>query len=157
MLDYLAREDIFRPASVGGGTRGRRRQYTYQDIVLLRALHAICAGKGKIRHLKDALAVLRAEVGPMAAGQRIDTLLFVQGDELCLRTGSEFGRQLRTGQMTLSFVVDLKAVSDELAEVVSVDQRTGGLGLEPATAAMAEAERMRNWEPILERRQAGTS
>lgn len=154
MLDYLAREDIYRPEPSGPVSRGRRRQYTYRDLVLLKALHAVCAGKGKIRHLKDALAALRVEVGPITPGERVDRLLFVQGDELCLRTSSEGGRQLRTGQMTLAFVIDLKAVSHQLSQVVFVDKRSGCVGLQPATAAQAEAERMRNWTLVLARRQA---
>ena len=111
MLDYLAREDIVRPSSDGLAGKGRRRRYSYADVVVLRALHAICEGKGKIRHLADALAELRRELGPLQPGHRLEKLLFVNGDELCLRTGVETGRELRSGQLTLSFVVDLESVS----------------------------------------------
>lgn len=154
MLDYLAREEIFRPSQAEPSKRGRRRSYTYQDVVLLRALHAICAGKGKIRHLKESLAALRAEVGPLVPGQRVDRLLFVEGDELCLRTARDSGRQLRTGQLTFAFVVDLRAMSERLAEVVSVDAVSGGIVLDAETASLAEAERMRTWGAIRARRLA---
>ena len=154
MLDYLARENIYRPSLDEASVRGRRRRYSYEDLVLLRALHTICVGKGKIRHLKNTLAALREELGPIAPGQRIDRLLFVEGNELCLRTGSEGGRQLRTGQMTLAFVVDLKAVSIHLADSVVTDKASGVVSLRPEAARQAEEERQRIWGPIRARRQA---
>jgi hypothetical protein len=154
MLDYLAREDIFRPTQAVPTTRGRRRSYAYQDVVLLRALHAICAGKGKIRHLNHSLAALRAEIGPLLPGQRVERLLFVEGAELCLRTARDGGQQLRTGQLTFAFFVDLRAVSDRLAEVVSIDTASGAIVLDPGTASLAETERMRTWGVIRARRLA---
>jgi hypothetical protein len=154
MLDYLAREEIFRPSDDEGRLRGRRRRYSYEDLVLLRALHTICAGKGKIRHLKESLAALRAEVGHLTPGQRLDRLLFVEGDELCLRTGDDGGRQLRTGQLTLTLVVDLRAVSTLLAGAISTDKKSGVVSLKPEAAARAEMERQRSWAPIKARREA---
>ena len=47
MLDYLAREDIFRPSGRKEGISGSKREYSFEDVVLLRALKTICAGKGK--------------------------------------------------------------------------------------------------------------
>lgn len=152
MLDYLAREDIFAPSANSNPGRGRRRCYTYEDVVWLRALRAICHGKGRIRNLKASLAVLRAEVGPMTYGQRIDKLLFVEGNELCLRTGNDSGRQLRTGQLTFGFFVDMRVLSADLAQVVSLDARLRHYVLEPRLAAVAEQERQRIWSQIRKRR-----
>lgn len=154
MLDYLVHEEIFVPTGSQAPGRGRRRRYTYEDVVLLRALRVICHGKGKIKNLKASLASLRNEIGPMTHGQRIDKLLFVEGNELCLRTGTEGGRQLRTGQMTFGFFVDMRALSADLAAVVSIDRTTGKPVLAPALAARAEEERQRIWQPIKARRDA---
>ena len=156
MLDYLAREDIFRPSIGKAGTKGRRRCYSYEDVVLLRALHAVCVGKGKIRHLKDSLRALRKEFGPITPGQQVDNFLFVQGNELCLYTPQEGGRQLRSGQMTLSFVIDMRAVSNHIANAVKVDARSGVISLTRGNALKAEAERQRIWSPIKTRRSAST-
>ena len=152
MLDYLAREDIFRPSGAETGIRGRRRVYSFEDLVLLRALKTICTSNGKIRHLKDSLAALRREVGVIRPGQRLDQLLFVEGCELCTKTGADGGKQLRTGQMTFGFFVDLRAVSAELSDSIVVDVQTGRHVLRPAFAAKAEAHRQRIWQPIRERR-----
>lgn len=153
MLDYLAREEIFAPSGHCDGRRGMRRRYTYEDVVLLRALCSICAGKGKIRHLKEALLKFRAEFGPMKPGQRIDRQLFVHGNELCAYTGPESGRQIRSGQMTLSFVVDLSVVSQAVADCVVVKPGIEGFALTKSAASKAEQERQRIWAPVRARRE----
>lgn len=154
MLDYLARERIFCPGGGETGKRGRRRLYTFEDLVLLRALHKICVDKGKIKHLREALMALRDEIGPLDPGQPLDQLLFVQGSELCLRTGRDGGRQLRSGQLTLAFVVDLRSIAAELTESVQADCQTGVIKLRPEVALLAEAERARTWAAIKSRRLA---
>jgi hypothetical protein len=154
MLDYLAREEIFGPRGSEASKRGRRRLYTFEDLVLLRALHKICVDKGKIKHLRQALAVLRDEIGSLDPGQPLDQLLFVQGSELCLRTGREGGRQLRSGQLTFGFVVDLRSIAEELTGSVQADRQTGVIKLRPDVALLAEEERARTWAPIRSRRVA---
>lgn len=152
MLDYLVREEIFAPSGSTESRRGMRRRYTYTDVVLLRALHSICAGKGKIRHLRQALSKFRKEFGQIAPKQRLRELLFVQGDELCAYTPGEGGRQLRSGQLTFSFVVDLAAVSQQIADCLVVNAKTRRLSLSPSISRIAEKERQRVWESIRARR-----
>ena len=147
MLDYLAREDIFAP-SEGGGGRGRARHYSYADVVLLRALNSICVGKGKIRHLRAALSKFRAEIGPMRPGQRLDKQLFVLGDELYFVSAAEGSRQLRTGQMTFSFVVDMSTVSQGVADGIVPVPGTLDFALTDEAAAQAEGERQKVWTAL---------
>src|SRR6266436_6107899 len=99
MLDYLARDKIFAPSQSTQGHRGRRRRYTYKDVVLLRALHAICAGKGKISHLRESLVSFRKRFGPITPGEKLERLLIVQGDKLCTYRVGEGPIELVTGQM----------------------------------------------------------
>jgi hypothetical protein len=152
MLDYLAREDIFRPSSKVEAGRGKRRRYTYEDVVLLRALNSICAGKGKIRHLKAALLSFRKEFGPVAPGQRLEKQLFVVGDELCTYTGAEGGRQLRSGQLTLGFFVDLAVISQGVADCVEVQPGSNVFKLTQDAAREAEEVRQGIWAPMKAKR-----
>lgn len=152
MLDYLAREDIFAPSGQTQGQRGLRRRYTYEDVVLLRALHTICVGKGKISHLKEALLQFRTDFGPLKPGQKLNKQLFVQGNELCSFTNAEGGRQIRSGQMTFSFVIDLSVVSREVAECIVVTPGTRGFQLTSEAAGRAEEVRQRIWAPVKVRR-----
>lgn len=155
MLDYLARERILCPAPDQNGVvagRGRRRAYSFSDVVLLKALRSICMASGRIRHLREALQVLRDEIGPLTPGQRLDKMLFVDGDELCLRSGAAAGKQLRTGQLTFGFVVNLGALAQEIDKSVVCDHAAGKVKLDSATSADAEAVRQYHWGRIRDRR-----
>lgn len=152
MLDYLAREDIFAPNRNESEGRGKRRLYSYEDVVLLRALHAICRGRGKIRFLKRSLATFRSETGPIAPGQRIDQLLVVEGDKLCVRDPSSNLRELATGQLAFSFVVDLLEVTAAIAGCLDIDSQSGIAKLNTVAALHAERVRQGAWGPIKARR-----
>lgn len=156
MLDYLAREQIFEASlpPVEERRRGKRREYSYEDVVLLRALHAICVGRGKIRNLKSALVAFRREFGQISPKQRIARHLVVQGDELCVVTANGTMRQLRDGQMTLSLVIDLAEVRGEIDSQIDYDADTESFTLKSKIAAKAEAEKAKIWHPIARRRLA---
>jgi hypothetical protein len=152
MLDYLAREEIFEPTGREIRRRGIRRVYSFDDVVLLRALFAICNGKGKIRHLKASLRRFREEFGSITAAQRLERCLFVHGDELCVRSNEQVARQLSTGQMLFSFVVDLASIEKEVSNNVVIDSSMRKTCLVPRMALRAEQERQRHWEAIRLRR-----
>jgi hypothetical protein len=153
MLDYLAREDIFRPSGRNVGVPGSKRQYSFEDVVLLRALKTICVGKGKIRHFTRSLKNYRKTFGPLLPGQRVEEFLVVQGNRLCAYDRGEGPIDLITGQRTLSFIVDLGMVVQDVERHVIIDAKTNGLRLTRAAKQKADAERERNWAPIRARRE----
>ncbi len=153
MLDYLSREEIFAPSGITQRQRGLKRRYTYEDVVILRALRKICSEKGKISHLKEALLEFRKKFGPLKPGQKLDKRLYIQGNELCIYSSAEGGRQIRSGQMTFSFVIDLSVVSNEIAKCVVVDRDDMKFKLTDEVAVKAEEERQRIWAPIKKRRE----
>ncbi|MCU7805765.1 MAG: hypothetical protein KZQ92_01850 [Candidatus Thiodiazotropha sp. (ex Lucinoma borealis)] len=152
MLDYLAREDIFRPSDRKDGFPGSKRKYSFEDVVLLRALKTICVGKGKIRHFARSLKNYRETFGPLLPGQQIEKFLVVQGNSLCACDSGEGPIDLITGQRTLSFVVDLGMVVQDVGNHVILDPTTNELQLTKAARMKADAERERNWAPIRARR-----
>lgn len=154
MLDYLARENILAPNQAGQSGKGKRRRYSYEDVVLLGALHAICRGRGKVRFLKRSLEIFRSEAGPMVPGQRIDQLLVVEGDKLCIRDPSSHLGELASGQLAFSFIVDLRQVTEAIASCVDVDQLSGIAKLNVATAEKAERVRQEIWASIKAKRMA---
>jgi DNA-binding transcriptional MerR regulator len=147
MLDYLVREDIFLPSASTADKRGVRRQYSYADVVFLRALSEICRAKGRIRHLRKSLLNLRMTVGPLRPGMRLDRLLFVDANDLCLRTSGEGAVVLRSGQMVLAAFVDLAEVTSRISEGIIVE-REGLFRLTDEAQAEAEKIRRANWERV---------
>jgi hypothetical protein len=156
MLDYLAREDIYRPSVREKHERGYRRLYSYSDVVLLRALKMICTGRGKIKFLKESLREFRQRFGEIKPGQRLQDSLFLVGNRLHTYAPKEGARELVTGQLTLSFVVDLAAISRAVASCVVVGPGPDHFRLTPEVEAAAEEERQRVWGPIRARREAGS-
>ena len=152
MLDYLAREDIFRPSGRKESIPGNKREYSFEDVVLLRALKTICAGKGKIRHFTRSLQSYRRTFGPLLPGQHIEEFLVVQGNRLCAYDGGKGPVDLITGQRTLSFVVDLGMMVRDLGRHVVLEPSTNALRLTKAAKLKADAERERTWAPIRARR-----
>lgn len=152
MLDYLAREGIFCPSGRKEGIPGSKREYSFADIVLLRALKTICAGKGKIRHFTRSMKNYRRTFGPLLPGQQIEKFLVVQGDSLCAYESGAAPIDLITGQRTLSFVVDLGMVVRDVERHVVLDRATAALQLKKAAKLKADAERERHWAPIRTRR-----
>ncbi|RFP08277.1 MULTISPECIES: hypothetical protein [unclassified Duganella] len=153
MLDYLAREDVFRPSGRNVGVPGNKREYSFEDVVLLRALKTICAGKGKIRHFTRSLKNYRKTFGPLQPGQRVEKFLVVQGNRLCAYDSGEGAIDLITGQRTLSFVLDLGMVVQDLERHVVIDPKTNAIRLTTAAQRKADAERERNWAPVRARRE----
>jgi hypothetical protein len=156
MLDYLARDGIFEPSlpPPEERRRGVRRKYSYQDVVLLRALYSICDGSGKIRHLKEALTAFRKAFGHITPEHEIAKHLVVQGSELCVTDERGTIKQLRDGQLTLTLVVGLSEARDEIATKMRYSPNSGGYKLTPKIAAAAAAERQKVWQPIKGRRLA---
>ena len=160
MLDYLVRDEIFLPEIVRTQPNfGVRRLYSYGDVVLLRALRSIC-DQGKIRHLKDALLKFRLANGPICPGARLDQYLAVENNELCVYTPDEGAMELRSGQFTFGFVVDLKEVSAHIADAVVVDA-SDRFRLRDELFQLVETKRQEAWKRTQElrdlRRNAGAA
>lgn len=152
MLDYLDRDEIFVASVPRACVRGLRRQYTYADVVLLKGLHAICQGRGKVRFLKEDLMRFRNEFGPLRPGMQVDKKLFVLGDRLHVLTEVEGGRALQDGQLTLTLVVDLPKLSKQIACQILPGPTPESFELTPEATAAAEVIRQRIWSPIRDRR-----
>lgn len=152
MLDYLAREDIFRPSGRKKTVPGKKREYTFEDVVLLRALKTICIGKGQIRHFTKSLKNYRKTFGPLLPGQNLEKFLVVQGNNLCAYDNAGEPFELISGQRTLTFVVDLKMVIKDIEQHIIIDQKTNALSLTKIAKQKADAERERSWAPIRSRR-----
>lgn len=154
MLDYLDRDEIFVASIPRANVRGLKRQYSYADVVLLKGLHAICQGRGKVRFLKEDLRRFRDEFGPLSPGTRVDKKLFVLGDRLHVMTDEEGGRALLDGQLMLTLVVDLPALSGEIACQILPGPVPESFELTPEAEIAAEVVRQQILAPIRERRAA---
>lgn len=155
MLDYLVRDGIYAPSttmSIRG--RGVRRQYTYVDVVVLRALNHICKEAGRVRYLRPALEEVRRRYGGVRPGDRLDEMLVAYDGTLHVRTNEGTLRDPITGQLAFSFFVDMAQVTKVLADkVIVVDRERSTFQLSQSTAEEAEIIRQKYWEKTRQKRE----
>lgn len=122
MLDYLERSGVFVPERRREKGKGRRRRYTFRDVLILKAIAAVLRNGASVASLKDALVglqriqfraeetVLEDKAGPLRH-------LVVSGSRIYLcRSRDELVDLAMGGQMTFSFVIDLDQLHSQLAK-----------------------------------------
>lgn len=106
MITYLGRIDVMRPSGASG--RGRRRRYTFNDVLFLRVI-AEMLGRGiEVKRLGAALRRAKAEADlwddvKAAPGHYLVT----DGTEVYLRRKGMLESKTIDGQLSFAFVLDL--------------------------------------------------
>lgn len=125
MLDYLCRAQIVLGAATGRHGRGRKRRYTFAEIVLLRIIGRLLAAGVSSKRMKSGLAKLRQSPALRSAAEEAGWYLITDGTDVYLRHGSEVvERFMDNGQLSFAFVVEVASVREdvriELARVAGV-------------------------------------
>ena len=130
-IDYWARTGLLRPSLAEAQGSGRRRRYSYRDLVQLKVIRRLLdAGIGLVK-IRRVLAFLGTHMGEDLAS----TSLVVNGSEsLLVHHEGELVDALRGGQVVFS-VVALGALSAELDGAIT-DLRS------PAATASAVGDRV---------------
>ncbi len=114
MLDYLCRSEVWLPSQLGHPGKGRDRQYTFGDIVVLRSLTQLLRGGISVRKLRNSLRVLRdshPEITPTSAASRY---LITDGVQVYFKDNGSL-EELPQRQLAFAFVVKLEQLRKELA------------------------------------------
>jgi DNA-binding transcriptional MerR regulator len=129
MVDYLCRSKLLIPSSPGSRGRGRRRLYSFGDVVVLRAIARLLKHGISVTRLKVALAALRKHHPEITPTSLPASLLVTDGRTVFLRRGRDVAEDLARGQLTFAFVLDLSQIR---GEVVS---------------KLAEVQQLKFWNP----------
>ena len=115
MVDYLARTGVVIPTVRATPGRGRTRLYSFQDIVLLRALNRLLKKGIAVHRLKDAqetyCRLFHKEHGRTLPAR----YLMTDGERVLFE--EEPGKIVDltdNGQMAFAFVIDLKPILEEV-------------------------------------------
>lgn len=127
MLDYLYRTGIVRPSKLAAPGRGRRRLYTFRDLVLLRSVHHLLSRGLPVKKLKRAIETMRrkfpkvpfeGQVGP-------ERYILTNGSDVYL-VNSESGifDLASEGQMAFLFMLDVETIRNEVtAEIAKIEAK----------------------------------
>lgn len=122
MLDYLERSEVFIPQTKRPKNRGRQREYTFRDVLVLKTIAVLLRHGTSVAALKDALqglqrlnwkaeeTVLEDKVGPLRH-------LIVSSRRIYFaRNRDELLDVANGNQLTFSFIIDLDQLHTELAK-----------------------------------------
>ena len=125
MVDYLCRQKILEPTFPRDRGRGRQRQYTFGDVVMLRAIAKLLAKGISVKRLKDGLVALRQHHPEITPNSLPASHIVTDGETVFLRRNEDTIEALdTTGQMVFAFVLELGRIRDEVIELASA--REGG-------------------------------
>ena len=116
MVVYLGRNEIVTPSGNLGG-RGRRRLYTFSDVIFLRVIADLLRRGIEVKRLKAALKRTRAETAIWVDIRRDPRrYLVTDGIDLYVRAKGRLESKTWNRQLTFAFVLDLGAVHKEIAD-----------------------------------------
>jgi DNA-binding transcriptional MerR regulator len=116
MLTYLGRIDVLTPSGNRGG-RGRRRLYTFSDVLFLRMISEMLMRGIEVKRLGAALKRVKVEADDwLDLRARPRHFMVTDGTEVMLRRRGQLESKTMNGQLVFAFVLDIAAAHKPLAE-----------------------------------------
>ncbi|MFA6180002.1 MAG: MerR family transcriptional regulator [Candidatus Methylopumilus sp.] len=118
MVDYLCRTKVVMPSVKGQRGRGKKRQYTFGDVVILRAVARLLLAGVSVSRLKKALMNLRRHHPEITPDNLPKPYILCDGENVYLRHGDEVLESLTTGQFSFAFVIEIAKLRTEVLEQI---------------------------------------
>lgn len=116
MLTYLSRIEVLIPSGNPPG-RGRRRLYTFCDVLFLRVIAELLARGIEVKRLGKALKRAKDEADTwLDVRARPKHFLVTDGAEVMLKKRGQLQSITTNGQLVFAFVLDIAAAHRPLAE-----------------------------------------
>jgi DNA-binding transcriptional MerR regulator len=125
MVDYLARSKIVKPTLLPNPGRGRRRRYSFGDIVVLRTVATLLKSGVSVAKLRRGVSILQKKYGRDVSNTPAD-FFCTDGKNVYFRDASGVLSDLSEGgQQVFAFVIDLKRVHAETERIISAERKAG--------------------------------
>jgi DNA-binding transcriptional MerR regulator len=114
MITYLGRIDVVQPT--GSGQRGRRRQFTFNDVLFLRVIAQMLGMGIEVKRLGAALKRAKAEADLWENVRSApEHYLVTDGTEVFLRRKGRLESKTVDKQLAFAFVLDLRHAHQPVA------------------------------------------
>jgi DNA-binding transcriptional MerR regulator len=124
MVDYLCRSNVLVPSRGPHPGRGKGRQYSFGDVVMLRALSHLLKSGISVAKLKKALGTLRAKHHEITL-EKAPKYLVTDGTRVYFDDGRNAVEELSAnGQMVFAFIIKLSQVRDDVTKALSRSETT---------------------------------
>jgi DNA-binding transcriptional MerR regulator len=120
MLNYLCRVGIAVPSQPKTVGRGRRRRYSFGELVFLRAVARLLEAGVSVKRLKESFGDLNAKlrrIGPVPA---VLGHLVTDGKRIYLQETSIRIEDLTSGQKCFAFLIELGSIQKEVAKEIQL-------------------------------------
>jgi DNA-binding transcriptional MerR regulator len=115
MITYLSRIEVFKPASHSSPQRGKRRVFTFADVLFLKVIADLLAKGIEVKRLGAALRRAKEDSGDwLNIKQSPRRFLVTDGTELFVRREGQLESRTFNGQLAFGFVFDLRETHREL-------------------------------------------
>jgi DNA-binding transcriptional MerR regulator len=114
MLTYLAHQQIVRPSETGSPKRGRRRLYSFADLILLRAIARLLEQGIEVKRLRRPLQKLQVEFNSQQEFATAIKYLVTDGVDVFTVQGEDAIANALTGQLAFAFLLDVRQLNDEV-------------------------------------------
>ena len=159
MIDYLCREDLIFPVAANGRGRGRKRLFSFQDLLVLKIYRSLFDAGISVSNLKQALieseefgtlSVTRQQLkyGKGARGKNDANVFMVSNEKIFIRSTTNDIVEVGTGgQYVFSFMVSLQNLHEQLSsdtlDIRHYRKELAGTGYYKLTEEQMLAERAR--------------
>lgn len=119
MVDYLCRQKILVPSGRSAPGRGRKRLFSFGDLVLLRAINCLLASGLPVSRLKKALRQKQKHFRDMTPETAIRRFIITNGKDVLLE--DEPGKMVNltsNGQLEFAFIVDIHNAREQVTKEI---------------------------------------
>jgi DNA-binding transcriptional MerR regulator len=121
MVNYLCWNELLVPNGPyrhpRGRGNGRRRDYSFGDLVVLRAIARLLKHGVSVYRMKDALAALR-KLHPEITREKLPAShLFTDGHDVLFMQSRDVVQDLNSGQYAFAFLLDLRHIQREVIKL----------------------------------------
>jgi DNA-binding transcriptional MerR regulator len=127
MVVYLSRTGILIPAGGTSPGRGRRRLYTFNDVIFLKVIADLLARGIEVKRLTKSLQRARAESAAWIDIRRAPSrILVTDGTEVFVHRRGRLESKTFNGQLAFAFVIDLARPHEAIARSWPVTHAAAG-------------------------------
>jgi len=117
MIDHWTRTGLIRPSGQDASGKGSRRRYTFQDIVVLRAILTLREGNCPLQKIRTAIRFLRANYPNEPATHGLAKLaLLTDGKRVLILTDEHQMMDVVTRQFHITWAVPLGRIIRETSQ-----------------------------------------
>lgn len=126
MLNYLERSDTFQREHWGRAHHGKRRAYSFRDLVVLRAINRLLLLGARPKRIQEAMSTFRRienlphDSDSLAEFARKSTLFVVTADQVLFCDCDELVELSKGGQLAFSFMIDNRAALGPVVDAVAL-------------------------------------